>query len=81
MENWQAAVLAILALVVLKFLVLLIMSGGSVARIWLAARFFYRVLGNPDFAARGAEPADSPAATASAEAFRRSPALADPAPA
>jgi hypothetical protein len=74
MEPWLIVVLTVVVLVVLKFLVLLIISRGSLARLGLAIRIFYRVLGDPGSVGRAQDvltpPPPPPPPKRSGEALR-----------
>jgi Domain of unknown function (DUF2760) len=52
MEPWQIVVLTLVSVIVLKLLILLALAGGSVARLGLAVRLFYRMLPDAAFAGK-----------------------------
>jgi len=52
MDAWQVVVLTLVVLVVLKFLGLLIVGRGSLARVWPATWISCRVLADPVFAGK-----------------------------
>lgn len=71
MAAWQIVVLTIVALVVVKFLALLIISKGSLARVWPATVISCRVLADPDFTQKvQALQTPPPPPKRSGEAFR-----------
>jgi hypothetical protein len=50
MEPYQIVLLTVAAMIALKLLVLLIAGGGSLARVGLASRAFFKIMGDPGFA-------------------------------
>ena len=50
MQPYQIVLITVAAMIALKLLVLLIAGGGSLARVGLASRAFFKIMGDPGFA-------------------------------
>jgi len=74
METWQVVVLTLVAVLILRFLVVLIISKGNLSRLWPAIRISLRVLSDPAFAAKAQDlltpPPPPPPPKRSGEALR-----------
>ncbi len=73
-EPWVVVVLTLVAVLILRFLVVLIVSKGDLSRMWPAIRLSFRVLRDPAFAAKAQDllkpPPPPPPPKRSGEALR-----------